>query len=33
MKKSKIIGLTTLIVLLGLSTYYFYPEEKLIVGQ
>jgi murein L,D-transpeptidase YafK len=33
MKKSKAIGLTTFIVLLGLSTYYFYPEEKLIDGQ
>ena len=33
MKKSKIIGLTTLIVLLGLITYYFYPEEKLTDGQ
>ena len=33
MKKSKIIGLTTLMVILGLITYYFYPEEKLIDGQ
>jgi len=33
MKKSKLIGLTTLIVLLGLITYYFYPETKLTDGQ
>jgi len=33
MKKSKIIGLTTLLILLGLSIYYFYPEEKLTEGQ
>ena len=33
MKISKIIGLTTLIMFLGLSTYYFYPEEKLTDGQ
>jgi murein L,D-transpeptidase YafK len=33
MKKSKIIGLTTLIVVLGLITYYFYPEKKLTDGQ
>ena len=33
MKKSKIIGLITLIMILGLSTYYFYPEKKLRDGQ
>ena len=33
MKKIKIIGLTTLIVIFGLTVYYFYPEEKLTEGQ
>jgi murein L,D-transpeptidase YafK len=33
MKKSKIIGLLTLMFLLGLTTYNIYPEEKLTNGQ
>ena len=33
MKKSKVVGLTSIIVLLGITIYYFYPEEKLTEGQ
>ena len=33
MKKGKILGMTIIIVLLGLVIYYFYPEQKIKEGQ
>ncbi len=33
MKKGKILGMTIIILPLGLVIYYFYPEQKIKEGQ